>query len=163
MKFDTSAYERITEDQFVRFIDITPTALSPTWALIGAVEEGGASIEYNPNIDRLKLIVNKNATTNHTSNDKQMGATYLAYKGDPAFTFVNAGRDKLNYKTHFLEVDLWDESNSNYSAKMSDATIGITTYHGDTIEFTVYADGDPTEGKVTVASNTPTFTPTVSL
>jgi hypothetical protein len=163
MKFDTSAYERITEDQFVRFIDTTPSAQNPTWVLIGAVEEGGAGIEYNPNIDRLKLIVNKNASTNHTSNDKQMPTTYLAYKGDPAFTFVNAGRDKLNYKTRLLEVDLWDEESSNYSAKMSNATIGISTYHGDTIEFTVYADGDPTEGKVTVANNTPTFTPTVSL
>lgn len=163
MKFDTSAYERITEDQFVRFIDTTPTAQNPTWALIGAVEEGGAGIEYNPNIDRLKLIVNKNASTNHTSNDKQMPTTYLAYKGDPAFTFVNAGRDKLNYKTRFLEVDLWDEESSNYSAKMSEATIGISTYHGDTIEFTVYVDGDPTDGKVAITNNTPVFTPTVSL
>ena len=163
MKFDTSAYPKITEDQFVRFIDTTPSAVNPTWVLIGAVEEGGAGIDYNPNIDRLKLIVNKNATSNHTSNDKQMSVTYLAYKGDPCFTFVNAGRDKLNYKTRLLEVDLWDETTGEYGAKMSDATIGITSYHGDTIEFDVYADGDAVNGKVTISDQTPTFTSTTSL
>ena len=163
MKFDTSALERITEDQFVRFIDITPSSQAPTWALVAAVEEGGAGIDYNPNIDRLKLIVNKNASSNHTSNDKQMSVTYLAYKGDNCFEFVNAGRDKLNYKTHLLEVDLWDEDGGNYSAKYSDATIGITSYHGDTIEFDVYADGDANDGRVSVSNNTPTFTPTTSL
>lgn len=163
MKFDTNAYTKITEDQFVRFIDTTPTATNPTWALVSAVEEGGAGIDYNPNIDRLKLIVNKNASTNHTSNDKQMSTTYLAYKEDPCFTFVNAGRDKLNYKTRFLEVDLWDETSGSYSAKMSNATIGITSYHGDTIEFDVYIDGDGEEGTVTVTNQTPTFTPSTSL
>lgn len=163
MRFDTSDYTRITEDQFVRFIDTTPNSQNPTWALIGAVEEGGAGIEYNPNIERLKLIVNKNSTSNHTSNDKQMSVTYLAYKGDSCFTFVNAGRDKLNYKTNLLEVDLWDETSNSYSAKMSSATIGITSYHGDTIEFNVYADGDAVDGTVTIADQTPTFTPTTSL
>ena len=58
---------------------------------------------------------------------------------------------------------MWDESDNKYAAKMSDATIGITSYHGDTIEFDVYADGDATDGQVTVTNNTPTFTPTVSL
>ena len=163
MRFDTTDMERITEDQFLRFINTTPSALTPTWKLLAAVEEGGAAIEYNPNIDRTKLIVNKNAITSHKSNDKQMSVTYLAYEGDPCFEFVNAGRDKLNYKTQLLEVDMWDETNSKYAAKLSDATIGITSYHGDTIEFDVYADGDPTEGTVTVTDNTPSFTPTTSL
>lgn len=163
MRFDTSTMDRITEDQFIRFIDTTPNGETRTWVPIAAVEEGGAGIDYNPQIDRLKLIINQNATTNHSSNDKQMSVTYLAYKGDPCFTFVNAGRDQLNYKTHFLEVDIWDESDNQYSAKMSNATIGITSYHGDTIEFDVYTDGDPTKGKVTISNNTPAFTPEVSL
>ena len=162
-EFDTSAFERITEDQYVRFIDTTPSALEPTWALVAAVEEGNAGIEYNGNFERTKLIVNKNATTNHTSNDKQMSVPYLSYKGDPLFAFVNAGRDKLNYKTHFLEVDLWDETSGNYTAKMSDATIGITSYHGDTIEFDVYIDGDAQDGTITISNQTPTFVPSTSL
>lgn len=163
MKFDTSELERITEDQFVRFINTTPSGQTPTWALVAAVEEGGAGIDYNPNIDRLKLIVNKNASSNHTSNDKQMSVTYLAYKGDPCFAFAEAGRDKLNYKTQMLEVDLWNEDNGQYASKINNATLAVTSYHGDTIEFDVYADGDPTEGKTTITNNAPVFTPTVSL
>lgn len=163
MEFDTRNYTKITEDQFVRFINTTPNATNPTWVLVAAVEEGGAGIDYNPNIDRLKLIVNQNSISNHTSNDKQMSVTYLAYKGDPCFNFVNAGRDKLNYKTDLLEVDLWDETSGNYAAKMSEATIGITSYHGDTIEFDIYSDGDAQEGTVTISNQTPTFTPTTSL
>lgn len=163
MKFDTTDMEKILESQFVRFIDSTPNSVTPTWVLIAAVEEGNAQIEYNPNIDRIKYIVDDSARTDHTSNDKQMSVPYKAYKGDPCFEYVNAGRDKLNYTTHLLEVDLWDVTNSTYSAKMSNATIGITSYNGETIEFNVYADGDPSEGTVTIANNTPTFTPTTSL
>lgn len=164
MKFDTSDMTKILESQFVRFIDSTPTATNPTWVLVAAVEEGNAAIEYNPNIDRIKYIVDDSARTDHTSNDKQMSVPYQAYKGDPCFAFVNAGRDKLNYTTHLLEVDLWDkDENNKYAAKMSNATIGITSYNGETIEFNVYADGDPAEGKVTITDNAPSFTPTVSL
>ena len=163
MRFDTNTYEKIREDQFLRFIDTTPTESTPTWALIAAVEEDGAGIEYNPNIDRIKLIVNEGSITNHTSNDKQLNATYLAYKGDACFTYVEAGRDQLNYKTHLLEVDIWNESTGSYAAKMSNATIGITSYNGNTIEFDLYADGDPTNGSVTMIGNVPTFVPTASL
>lgn len=164
MNFDTSTLTKITEDQFVRFLDTTPTGNTRTWALVAAVEEGNASIEYNPNIERVKYIVNKNATTNHTSNDKQMSVPYIAYKDDACFEFVEAGRDQLNYKTKLLEVDIWNEvTTGNYKAKMSNATISISNYHGDTIEFNVYVDGDPTEGKVTIAGGVPTFTPNTSL
>lgn len=163
MDFDTSNMKKILESQFVRFIDTTPTATNPTWALVAAVEEDNAAIEYNPNIERIKYIVDDAARTDHTSNDKQMSVPYQAYKGDPCFEFVNEGRDKLNYVTHLLEVDLWNETSGSYSAKMSDATIGITSYNGKTIEFDVYADGDPTNGTVTITDNTPTFTPTTGL
>jgi hypothetical protein len=163
MNFDTSNMEKILESQFVRFIDSTPTATNPTWVLVAAVEEDNAALEYNPNIERIKYIVDNSARTDHTSNDKQMSVPYQAYKGDPCFEFVEKGRDKLNYVTHLLEVDLWNESENSYAAKMSDATIGITSYNGKTIEFDVYADGDPKEGTVTLSGQTPTFTPTASL
>lgn len=164
MNFDTSSMTKILESEFVRFIDTTPTSLTPTWALIGAVETENAQLEYNPNIERIKYIVDKSARTNHTSNDKQMGVPLQAYKGDPCFTFVEAGRDKLNYKTRLLEVDLWNkDSNGKYEAKMSDATIGITSYNGQLIEFDVYADGDPAEGKVTLTDGVPSFVETTSL
>ena len=163
MKFDTSNMDKILESQFLRFLDSTPESENPTWVWVAAVEEGNAQIEYNPNIDRIKYIVDNAARTNHTSNDKQMSVPLQAYKGDDCFAFVNAGRDKLNYKTHLLEIDLWDETSGSYSAKMSNATISITSYNGEVIEFDVYADGDPTEGTVTITNQAPTFTPTASL
>jgi len=163
MNFDTTGMEKILESQFVRFIDTTPTSLSPTWKLIGPVETGNAQVEYNAEIERAKWIVDKSARTNHKSNDKQMSVPLQAYKGDPVFTFVNAGRDQLNYVTHVLEVDLWDKSTNYYSAKMSNATIGVTSYNGDMIEFDLYFDGDPEDGKISLAGQVPTFIPNTSL
>lgn len=163
MRFDTNNMEKILESDFLRFIDTTPNAQTPTWVLVAAVEEGEAGIDYNIDTERTKLIVNKGSISNQNGMDKQMSVPYLAYKNDPCYEFVNAGRDKLNYKTRVLEVDMWDENDNKYTAKMSNATIGITSYHGDTIEFDVFFDGDPTEGKVTMAGNTPTFTPNASL
>ena len=163
MRFDTNNMEKILESDFLRFIDTTPNATNPTWVLVAAVEEGEAGIDYNIDTERTKLIVNQGSISNQNGMDKQMSVPYLAYKNDPCYEFVNAGRDKLNYKTRVLEVDIWDEDDNKYTAKMSNATIGITSYHGDTIEFDVFFDGDPTEGKVTMAGNTPTFTPNASL
>ena len=163
MNFDTNAYTKILESDYIRFIDSTPTSQTPTWVLVGAVETGNAAMEYNADIERLKLIVNKNAITNHKSNDKQMSVPLLAYKGDPCFTFVEAGRDKLNYTTRVLEVDLWNKTGSTYAGKMSNATIELTSYNGETIEFNLNFDGDPVDGTVSIADSTPTFTPTASL
>lgn len=163
MRFDTSLYDKIEEYQFLRFINTTPSDVNPTWVLIAAVEADGAAIEYNAEVDRLKLIVNKNAITNHKSNDKQLSADYLAYEGDPCFTFVNAGRDKLNYKTQLLEVDLWDETSGNYTSKLNNATLTVNSYNGNMISFNLYADGDVTEGTATMSGNTPSFTATTSL
>lgn len=155
--------EKIKESQYLRFIDITPNS-EPTWKAIGiGVEEGGASAEYNPNIERVKWIIEDSARSDHTSNDKQMSVTQKSYKNDPCFEFVNKGRDALNYKTHVLEVDTWNAENSSYSAKMSDATIAVTSYNGDEIDWDLYFDGDPKKGTVTIASGVPTFVETASL
>ena len=164
MNVDTSNMEKILESQFWRFIDTTPTSLSPTWKIIGVgVEEGNAGIEYNPNIERVKWIIDNSARSDHTSNDKQISVPQKSYKSDPCFEFVNAGRDQLNYKTHFLEIDGWDANNGSYPAKMSDATISITSFNGDEIDWDLYIDGDPTVGTVTISEGVPTFVPATSL
>ena len=47
---------------------------------------------------------------------------------------------------------------------MSNATVSITSYNGDEIDWDLYIDGDPTEGTVALTSGgVPTFTPTTSL
>lgn len=156
--------EKIKESQFLRFIDITPSASSPAWKAIGiGVEEGNAGIEYNPNIERVKWIIEDNARSDHTSNDKQISVTQKTYRNDPCFEFVNAGRDILNYKTRVLEVDTWNGTNSSYPAKMSTATIAITSYNGEEIEWDLYFDGTAIEGTVTIANGVPTFTASASL
>lgn len=162
--FDTSNMEKILESQFLRFIDVSSTS-TPNWKVIGVgVEEGNAGIEYNPNIERVKWIIDNSARSDHKSNDKQMSVPQKTYKNDPCFEFVNEGRDKLNYKTKLLEVDTWNEvSTGTYSAKMSEATISITSYNGDEVDWDLYIDGDPTEGSVTMSGSVPTFTPTTSL
>ena len=160
---DISGMEKILESQYQRFIDTSSTS-TPNYKRIGVgVEEGNAGVEFNPDIERVKWIIDNSARSNHKSNDKQMSVPQKTYKGDPCFEFVNAGRDKLNYKTKLLEVDTWDGSAGSYPAKLSEATIVVTSYTGEEIDWDLYIDGDPTEGTVTIADGVPTFQPTTSL
>lgn len=148
--------EKIKTSQYLRFIDTTPNS-TPTWKVVGiGVEE--ASTSFNPNIERIKWIIEDSARSDHTSNDKQSSITQKAYKNDPCFEFVNAGRDKLNYKTHILEIDTWSGSEGAYPAKMSDGLISVTDYSGDEISYDLYFDGDPTNGTVSITDGVPTFT-----
>lgn len=158
-----STIEKLKTSQYLRFIDTTPTANAPTWAVVGiGVEE--ASTSYSPDVERVKWIIEDSARTDHTSNDKQASIEQKAYKNDPCFEYVNEGRDKLNYKTHILEIDTWNvSSGSNYVAKYSDGIIAVTDYDGDSITYDLYFDGDPTDGTATVSDGVPTFTPTASL
>lgn len=160
---DITGMEKILESQYQRFID-TSTTSTPNYKRIGVgVEEGNAGVEYNPDIERVKWIIDNSARSNHKSNDKQMSVPQKTYKGDPCFEFVNAGRDKLNYKTKLLEVDTWDGTGGSYPAKLSEATIVVTSYTGEEIDWDLYIDGDPTDGTVTITGGVPSFTPTTSL
>lgn len=154
--------EKLVTSQYLRFIDVTPTSSTPTWKVVGiGVEE--ASTEYNPNVERIKWIIEKSSRSDHTSNDKQSSITQKAYKNDPCFEFVNAGRDKLNYKTHILEIDTWSGNEGSYSSKYSDGIIAVTSYSGEEIEYDLYFDGDVIEGVSSISDGTPTFTPSASL
>ena len=162
--YTPSGIEEIITKQFVRFVDTTPSSLSPTWAVVGVgVEDGNADIEYNPNIDRVKWIIDKSARTKHSSNDKQMSVTQNCHKGDPEFEFVEKARDVLGYKSHIIEIDTWNGTEGSYPTKYSDCTIVVTSYSGDNIEYTIYFDGDPKAGTSTITGGVPSFTPTASL
>ena len=157
-----SDIEKIKTSQYLRFIDTTPTANAPTWKVVGiGVTE--LATEYNAQVDTEQWIIEDSARNDHTGNQKSSGVTQKCYKGDPEFEFVNLGRDKLNYKTHILEIDLWDKSGSSYSAKMSDGLIVLTSYSGAEIEYDLMFDGDPKEGTATIADGVPTFTESASL
>lgn len=154
--------EKVNRSQFVTFLDTTPTTDTPTWALLGVgITEYG--ISYNPQVETEKWIVEDNARNTHESNQKQSSVSQKIYKNDPCFEFVNNGRDKLNYRTHVLDIDRWNGTGTptqTYPATMSDAILTITNYMGEsaTIEYDLYYDGDAAKGTVTFdESGKPTF------
>ena len=162
--FVPNGIEKINRSQFLTYLDTTPSSLTPTWNILGVgITEYG--ISYNPQVDSEKWIIEDNARTDHSSNQKQGSVTQKCYKGDAVFEFVNAGRDKLNYKAHVLDIDRWNGNGSTYPAKYNDVIITVTSYMGEdaSIEYDIYYDGDSVEGTVTFTGNTPTFTPTTSL
>lgn len=107
----------------------------------------------------------------HSSNEKQGSVTQTAYKGDPVFEFVADGRDKLNYKTEILDVDVFNGTESSgiitAPAKLSDGLIAVTQWMAEeaTVEYDLYYSGDPVDGTATINTSTGevTFTPTASL
>ena len=158
-----SGIEKIDRSQFLTYLNTTPSA-SATWKILG-VGITDFAISYNPQVDTEKWIIEDNARTDHSSNQKQGSVTQKCYKGDDVFEFVQAGRDKLNYKTQILDIDMWNGNNGSYPAKLTDGIIAITSYMGENaeIEYDLYYDGDATEGTVTFTDNVPTFVPSVSL
>jgi hypothetical protein len=158
--------EKILRDQYILFIDTTPNSTN-TWKPVG-IGVTDLSISYNPQVETEKWILERNSRSDHTGNQKQTTVTQKAYKNDPVFTFVEAGRDELNYKTNILEVDVWNGSGTGtitYPAKKSEGIITVTSYMGDSgqIEYDLYFSGDAIEGTVTMSDGVPSFTPSVSL
>ena len=154
--------QKVKRSQFLTFLDTTPASLTPTWKVLGiGITDYG--IDYNPQVDTEKWIIEDNARTDHTSNEKQSTVTQKIYKNDPCFEFVQAGRDELNYKSHVLDIDRWNGTGNTYPAKMSDVVITVNTWMGEeaTIEYDLYYDGDAKVGTVQFDANgVPTFTET---
>ncbi len=156
--------EKVNRSQFLTYIDTTPTTNAPTWKILGVgITDYG--ISYNPEVETEKWIIEDNARTDHSSNQKQGSVEQTIYKGDPCFEFAAKGRDKLNYKTHILDIDRWNGSEGSYPAKMTDGTLVVTEALGEnaTLSYDLYYDGDVVEGTVTFTGDVPTFTPTESL
>ena len=153
---------KVKRSQFLTFLDTTPASSTPTWKVLGiGITDYG--IDYNPQVDTEKWIIEDNARNDHTSNEKQSSVTQKIYKNDPCFEFVQAGRDELNYKSHVLDIDRWNGSGNTYPAKMSDVIIAVNTWMGEeaTLEYDLYYDGDAKVGTVQFDANgVPTFTET---
>ena len=150
--------EKVKRSQFLTFLDTSATS-TPNWKVLGiGITDYG--IDYNPQVDTEKWIIEDNARNDHTSNEKQSSVTQNIYKGDPCFEFVEKARDQLNYKSQVLDVDRWNGTNNTYPAKLSNVIITINTWMGEeaTIEYDMYYDGDPQEVSVTIDANgTPTI------
>lgn len=163
--------KKIDRDEgLLTFLNITPDAGTKDFAILGVgITDYG--ISYNATVDTEKWIIEKNARPIHRSNEKQGSVTQTAYKDDPCFEFIADGRDKLNYKTEILDVDLWDGTESGgvitAPAKLSAGIVVITQYMGEDaeIQYDLHYAGDAVEGSSTVNLTTGevTFTPTASL
>ena len=154
------------DNSLVSFLDVTPTAQTMQLEVLGiGITDYG--ISYNPQVEQEKWIIEKNARNVHESNQKQGSVSQTAYKGDPVFEFIANGRDKLNYKTHIVDVDIFAGEGGVYPAKMTDGIVAITQFMNDNavVEYDLYYDGDAIEGTVTFDSSTgkAIFTETTSL
>lgn len=156
--------EKVNRSQFVTYLDTTPSGLSATYALLG-VGITSYGISYNPQVETEKWIIEDNARSDHTSNQKQSSVSQKIYKGDPCFEFARNGLDKLNYKTHILDIDRYHGEGNTYPAKLSDGLLVATQYMNENavLEYDLYYMGDPVEGTVTINGGIPTFEPNVSL
>ena len=156
-----SNIEKIKRSRYQKFLDITPNSTF-TWKIIG-IGISEANVEYNPQVDTEKWIIEDTARSDHSSNQKQLSVTQKCYKNDPEFEYINSCRDKLNCVSHILEIDTWEDVGGSYPAKKSDCLITIESYSGEEIEYTIYFNGDPTEGTATITGGVPSFTATISL
>lgn len=156
---------KMDRDEFLTFLDVTPSALTNEFEVLGVgVTDYG--ISYNPQVDQEKWIIEKNARNIHKSNQKQGSVSQTIYKGDPCFDFVKEARDKTNYKTNILDVDLFDGTGSTYPATLSEGLIAITQFMNEdaVIEYDLYYNGDAKVGTVTFDSDgKPTFVESTSL
>lgn len=156
-----STIEKIKRSQYQKFLDTTPSSTA-TWKVIG-IGINEANVEYNPQVNTEKWIIEDTARSDHESNQKQLPVTQKCYKNDPEFEYINSCRDKLNCVSHILEIDTWNGNQGSYPAKKSDCLITVTSYSGEKIEYTIYFNGDPTDGTATISDGVPTFVATTSL
>lgn len=159
-------YTKIKRSQIATFIDTTPGSAA-TYKILG-IGITSYGIAYNPQTESEQWIIHDNASTTVTGNQKSGDVEQRMYKGDPCFEYVNGLRDKTggDLETTALDVDMWDASDGAYKAKKQNVTIAVTSYGGDvnaTIGYTLYYNGDPIEGTVTITDGVPTFTPNASL
>ena len=150
---------KMDRDEFLTYLDITPSEETATYKILGSgVEDYG--ISYNPQVDQQKWIIEKNARNLHRSNQKQGTVSQSIYKGDPCFDFVKQARDKTNYKTNILDIDVFDGEGDSYPATLSEGMIAITQFMNEdaVIEYDLYYNGDAKKGSVTFdADGVPTF------
>lgn len=159
-----SGIKKTNRSEFVTYLDTTPSANDMTFAILG-VGITSYGISYNPQVDTEKWIIEDNARSDHTSNQKQSSISQKIYKNDPCFEFAYKGLDKLNYTTHILDIDRYMGEGGTYPAKLSDGLLVATQYMNENavIEYDLYYMGDPVEGTVTFSDGVPTFEPNASL
>jgi len=161
----------IKRTDIVDFIDTTPTAIEPTWVIVGDGMTTG-TWTYEASETSETYIIHDSATTTIDNYNVSLDGEMKCKKGDGAFDFIDGLRKSRAIgdaaKTHVLSIYKYDVTGDEYAAELSDATISISSFGGDggatpTIGFTIAKNGDPTLGKATISNGEPLFTPESSL
>lgn len=162
------SYKKVTREQIASYLNTTP-GTNETWSIIGVgVTDYGQS--FNPQVTTEKWIINKNATSSLDSYQIQGDVSQKCYFGDAVYDYVNNLRRTAGVgnavETQILDIDLYDSTGENtatkYKATKYDCAVVVTSYAtGETpvIEYSIYYNGDPKVGTVTIADGKPTFTP----
>lgn len=159
--------KKIDRTEWVEFLNTTPKADAPTWAIVG-IGVSDKSTEYNAEVSEEKWIIHKNKMKTVDSYGLTSGVEQTAYKGDPVFEFVDNIRYRLltgsEAETTLLEIDKYsviDEGTTpKYRARLWTISIEISSNAGDTakVNYNIHYTGDPIFGTVTFENGIPTFT-----
>ena len=156
---NNTGYIKMNRDEWITYLDTTPDK-TETWEKLG-VGITELAIEQNPSIESEKWIIERTSRHIHESNEKTSSVSQSIYTNDPCYKFIEAGRDKLNYRTHILDIDMTrkSESGDKFYAEKSDGLIAVTSWMGEnaTVEFDLYWEGDKEIGYVTLEAGKPTF------
>lgn len=156
--------EKMTRDQFLTYLNVTPNESSKTFELLGwGVTDYG--IEYNPTVNSEKYIHQLAASHIHESNEKQGTVTQSIYLDDPCYQFVKKAKGKLNYVTEILDINTTEEvGDGEYYAELSKGLVVVNRFMSATadIDYTLYYEGDAVEGSVKMENGKPVFTPKTS-
>lgn len=116
-----------------------------------------------------KWIIDKSARSSLESYQVQGDVSQKCYHGDPVYDFVNNIRRTRaigsEVETQILDIDLYDSTSESattkYKAVKNDCMIAVTGYgtgENPVIEYSIYYNGDPEVGTVTIADKKPVFT-----
>ena len=161
-----SEIKKIKRSQFASFLNIG-TKESPTWARMG---KGITSqtVAYNPASTSETYIDEDSATTSLDSYAVNIATPQTAYAGEPVFDYVDGLRRAravgAESESQVMLVYIYDNAGSGqYSAEVNNCTIQIDDFGGDggasvVMNYTVNLNGDPIQGKATIAGGVATFT-----
>jgi hypothetical protein len=159
--------EKIERADKIDFLDTTPTAEEPTWAIVG-IGIKDKSTDYNADITDDPWIIYKNNIKEVNKYAPTSGVTQTAHKGDPEFEYVDNLRYRLatgkDAETRYLEVDKYfvtdEDTTPKFRARQWTVAISIDSDGGENAEigYTINYKGDPKFGTVSFANGKPVFT-----
>lgn len=160
----------VKRTEIMAFLDITPSAQTNDWALVGNGMTSG-SYSYEANETSETYIVDDNATTTVDGYALSLDGEMKCIYGDAVYDFINGLRYDLatgtDAESNVLLIDKYDSTTgsntTSFKAQKFKCSVSISSYGGDggatpTIGFKINVNGTPTNGTVTMSNGVPTFT-----